>query len=65
MINSVVHSIFFISKYAGSEDPNIMKLCRKIGSGFKSNILILITVALWHKLTQAADALAHLISFIS
>ena len=40
-----------------------MKLWRKIGSGFKSNILILITVALWHKLTQAADALAHLISF--
>ena len=65
MINSVVHSIFFIYKYAGSEDPNIMKLWRKIGSGFKSNILILISVALWHKLTQAADALAHLISFIS
>ena len=42
-----------------------MKLWRKVGSGFKSNILILITVALWHKVTQSADALAHLISFIS
>ena len=41
-----------------------MKLWRKVGSGFKSNILILITVALWHKVTQSADALAHLISFI-
>ena len=28
----------------------------------KSNILILITVALWSKVTQSADALAHLIS---
>ena len=42
-----------------------MKLWRKVGSGFKSNILILITVALWHKVTQSADALAHLISFMS
>ena len=56
---------FFIQKYAGSQDPNIMKLWRKVGSGFKSNILILITVALWHKVTQSADALAHLISFMS
>ena len=40
-----------------------MKLWGKVGSGFKSNILILITVALWHKVTQSADALAHLISF--
>ena len=36
-----------------------MKLWRKVGSGFKSNILILSTVALWHKVTQSADALAH------
>ena len=42
-----------------------MKLWRKVGSGFKSNILILITVALWHKVTQSADTLAHLISFMS
>ena len=42
-----------------------MKLWGKVGSGFKSNILILITVALWHKVTQSADALAHLISFMS
>ena len=41
-----------------------MKLWRKVGSGFKSNILILISVAVWHKVTQSADALAHLISFI-
>ena len=42
-----------------------MKLWRKVGSGLKSNILILITVALWHKVTQSADAFAHLISFMS
>ena len=42
-----------------------MKLWGEVGSGFKSNILILITVALWHKVTQSADALAHLISFMS
>ena len=41
-----------------------MKLWRKVGIGFKSNILILISVAVWHKVTQSADALAHLISFI-
>ena len=41
-----------------------MKLWRKVGSGFKSNIPILISVAVWHKVTQSADALAHLISFI-
>ena len=58
-------NFFFIYKYAGSEDPNIMKLWRKVGSGFKSNILILITAALWHKVTQSADALAHLIPFMS
>ena len=49
----------------GSEDPNIMKLWRKVRSGFKSNILILITVALRLKVTQAANALARLISFMS
>ena len=38
-----------------------MKLWRKVGSGLKSNILILITVALWHKVTQSADTLAHFI----
>ena len=42
-----------------------MKLSRKVGSGFKSNIVILITVALWHKVAQSADALAHFISFMS
>ena len=42
-----------------------MKLWTKVGSGCKSNILILITVALWHKVTQSANALAHLISFMS
>ena len=42
-----------------------MKLWRKVGKGFKSNILILITVALWHKVTRSADALAHFISFMS
>ena len=42
-----------------------MKLWQKVGSGLKSNILILITLALWHKVTQSADALAHLISFMS
>ena len=42
-----------------------MKLWRKVGSGFKSNILILNTVALWHKVTRSADAHAHLISFMS
>ena len=52
-------------KYARSEDPNIMKLWRKVGSGIKSNILILITVALWRKVTQSADEIAHLISFMS
>ena len=36
-----------------------MKLWRKVGSGFNSNILILITVALRHKVTQSANALAH------
>ena len=41
-----------------------MKLWRKLGSGFKSNILILISIAVWHKVTQSADALVHLISFI-
>ena len=66
MINSVVHSFFFfIWIYAGSEDPNIMKLCRKVGCAFKSNILMLITVTLWLKVTQSEDALAHLISFMS
>ena len=68
MINSVVYSFFFFVfflKYAGSEDPNIMKLWRKVGSGIKSNILIVIPVALWHKVTQSADSLAHLISFMS
>ena len=42
-----------------------MKLWRKVGRGFKSNIRILITVALCHKVTQSANALAHLISFMS
>ena len=42
-----------------------MKLSRKVGSGFQSNIVILITVALWHKVTQSAGALAHFISFMS
>ena len=42
-----------------------MKWWRKVGNDFKSNILILITAALWHKVTQPADALAHLISFMS
>ena len=66
MINSVVHSFFFfIWIYAGSEDPNIMKLWRKVGCAFKSNILMLITVTLWLKVTQSEDALAHLISFMS
>ena len=32
---------------------------------YKSNILISTTVALRHKVTQAANALAHLISFMS
>ena len=36
-----------------------MKLWRKVGSGFNSNILILITVALRYKVTQSANALAH------
>ena len=44
---------------------SIMKSWRKVWSGFKSNILILITAALWHKVTQAANALSHLISFMS
>ena len=66
MINSVVHSFsFFIWIYAGSDDPNIMKLWRKVGCAFKSNILMLITVTLWLKVTQSEDALAHLISFMS
>ena len=42
-----------------------MKLWRKVEKGFTSNILTLITVALWHKVTRSADALAHLISFMS
>ena len=33
-----------------------MRIWRKVGSGFKSNILILITDALW-QVTQSADAL--------
>ena len=37
----------------------------KTQSGFKSNIVILITVALWHKVKQSAEALAHFISFMS
>ena len=42
-----------------------MKSWRKGGSGCKSNILILITVVLLRKVTQSADALGHLISFMS
>ena len=56
---------FFIQKYAGIKDRNIMKLWRKVGSGFKPNILILITAALRHKVRQSVNAFAHLISFIS
>ena len=67
MIKSVVHSIFFYLEICEKRRSkhDIMKLWRKVGSGFQSNILILLTVALWHNVTQSADALAHLISFMS
>ena len=42
-----------------------MKLWRRVRSGFKLNILILINVALRHKVTQPANALAHLMSYLN
>ena len=66
MINSTVHSSFFYLEICGkwrSKHNEVMEKSRKWL--YKSNILISTTVALRHKVTQAANALAHLISFMS